>query len=115
MRIKLISQELFEELSSIQRGHPELTFQSEGYQYLSPEVRADKETQIGRVEEILKEHVAGFQKFHNFREGRIDVGVVLRFDYDWGAAESSESFVGAGYLPMTHLRDGFPKEEGSKV
>lgn len=88
--------------------HPEIRFQNEGYQYLGEIIRRQKAEQLARIEEILKEHVVGFSKFFNFRTGA-GGEIVLRFNYNWGAAEGTMSFTGVGYLPLDHLRDGFPE------
>jgi hypothetical protein len=107
MNIALIQPETHAELAAIAFEHPALCLQNEGYEYLSPSVRADKEKQIQRIESILREHIAGFSRFHNFKRSR-DNRLCLRFDYDWGAANHSMRFIGVGYLLLDHLRDGFP-------
>lgn len=103
MNIKLISSELHAELTTIFNEHPELCFQNEGYQYVGRHIREAKAEQLARIEEILKEHVEGFANFFNFRKGK-EGQIVLRFDYAWGP-----HFTGVGYLPLDHLRDGFPE------
>lgn len=107
MKIKFITPELHAELTALADAHPELCFQNVGYQYLDPEVREAKAPQIARICEILNEHVVGFSKFFHFR--RDEAGIVLRFDYNWGAAGNTMPFIGVGYLPLDHLRDGFPE------
>ncbi len=107
MQIKIITPELHAELAGLAADHPELCFQNVGYQYLGREVREAKAPQIDRIKAILKEHVVGFVEFFNFRNDK-DRGLTLRFDFNWGAEDHSLHFVGVGYLPLDHLRDGFP-------
>ena len=109
MRIELCTPEIHAELVALFDDHPELCFQNNGYEYLSPDVRADKAEQIARIEEILKAHVAGFFRFFNFKMSE-DKGIVMRFDYDWGAT-SGMHFTGVGYLGVDELLNGFEKKE----
>lgn len=109
MKIKLITPARHAELTKLAADHPELVFDNVGYQYLRAAIREDKALPIARIEEILKEHVIGFSRFFNFRR-RVDGGLALRFDYNWGAEDASRYFIGVGYLLLDHLRDGFPEE-----
>lgn len=106
MKIELITPETYEELKGIFEKHPELTLQNNGYEYLNkskftPEVKEAYDT----VSDILRNHVDGFSKFHNFRlskKGRIQ----LRFDYRWDA-----HFTGVGYILLDELINGFEETE----
>lgn len=109
MKIKLLTPELYEELQTIQADYPELTFQNKGYQYLSPEVWEAHKEQIDRITEILREHVTGFSEFYNFRLNKEDA-VVLRFNYNWGAAEDTLYYQGVGYVTLDQLLHGFQEE-----
>jgi hypothetical protein len=108
MKIKLLTPKLHEELQKIQADYPALTFQNKGYQYLSPEVLDAHKDQIDRITEILREHVTGFSEFYNFRHDK-EGAVVLRFNYNWGAAEGTMYYQGVGYLKLDHLLNGFPE------
>jgi len=105
MKIILITPEIHAELTALFNDNPELCFQNNGYQYLHPDVL--KTEAALRVTEILKEHVIGFVKFFNFRKEK--TGIVLRFDYNWGAEDNGRHFTGVGYLKLDHLRHGFPE------
>ncbi len=107
MKITLITPELHAELTALADTYPDLVFQNVGYEYIGREKREVCAPQITRIEEILKAHIVGFSRFFNFR--RDNEELVLRFDFDWGAEDGSLHFVGVGYLPLDHLRDGFPK------
>lgn len=112
MQIKLITQEVYEELEKLQIEHPELTFQNVGYQYIGREVRDGKAKEIARIEDILKEHVTGFGEFFNFQlrdKGNATRDTFLRFDYNWGAADNTLWFRGVGYLNLRELRDGLSR------
>lgn len=109
MTITLITPELHTELETIAKENPELVFDNVGFEYLSREVKEEKAEQIARISEILKEHVKGFSKFFNFKPCK-KRGLTLRFDYAW-----DQRFVGVGYLPLDHLRDGFPEGEKSQA
>ncbi len=113
MRITLITPELHAELTKLSQDHPDLVFQNRGYEYIGREKREANAVPIRRIEENLKEHVVGFNRFHNFTHGTagtVHEGLlVLRFDYDWGAEDGGRHFNGVGYLPLDHFRDGFPR------
>lgn len=108
MEIKFITPELHAELAAIADNYPALVFNNYGYVYIKPAIREQHAEQIRRISEILKEHVVGFVEFFNFR--RDDGNLVLRFDYNWGAANNSMYFVGVGYLHLDHLLNGFPED-----
>lgn len=109
MRITLCTPEIHAELVALFDNNPELNFQNDGYEYLHPDVREAHAEQIARIEDILREHVAGFYKtspFFNFCMQK--KGIVMRFDYDWGY-DGGMHFSGVGYLGVDELRDGFEK------
>lgn len=108
MKVTLISEALYDEINKLITDNPELVFDNQGYEYLSFKVCNDKSSEITRIAEILREHVVGFSKFFNFKKKRGKT--FLRFDYDWGAANSTMHFIGVGYLDLEHLRYGFPEE-----
>ena len=108
MQITLCSREIYDELQQIADEHPELIFQNNGYEYLDRSIREAKAEQMARVSAILKERVTGFHRFFNFKNS--PAGLVLRFDYDWGAKDKSRYFIGVGYLLLSELLNGFKEE-----
>ena len=109
MKITLCTPEIHAELTALYNDYPGLRFQNVGYQYIRQEVREANAKPLARIEEILKEHIVGFARFLNFytrESGLID----LRFEYNWGEENNTMYFTGVGYLPIDHLRDGFPKD-----
>lgn len=109
MTITLITEDTYNTLVNLQKGHPALTFQNEGYEYvdkskLSPE---DLEA-ITTISNILREHVKGFKKFFNFKLDK-NGEVMIRFDYDWSSDSEGKTlpFIGVGYLHLDELLNGF--------
>lgn len=106
MKIELITQETHEKLKRIFENHPALTLQNNGYEYLDKrKFTPEDEAAFKETSEILKKHVHGFSKFHNFRlskNGRIQ----LRFNYAW-----DERFTGVGYILLDELLNGFEETE----
>lgn len=107
MKIELITQETHQKLKSIFENHPALTLQNNGYEYLDKsKFTPEDEAAFKETSEILKKHVHGFSKLHNFRlskKGRIQ----LRFNYAW-----DERFTGVGYILLDELLNGF---EGTEI
>lgn len=106
MKIELITQETHQKLKSIFENHPALTLQNNGYEYLDKrKFTPEDEAAFKETSEILKKHVHGFSKLHNFRlskNGRIQ----LRFNYAW-----DERFTGVGYILLDELLNGFEETE----
>lgn len=80
MKIELITQDTHQKLKSIFENHPALTLQNNGHEYLDKrKFTPEDEAAFKETSEILKKHVHGFSKLHNFRlskNGRIQ----LRFN-----------------------------------
>lgn len=82
----------FKRLAEIQAIAPELTFNNNGYEYISLEVREKYKNIIIEIENILKGEIDGFVNFNNFKplkNGNIDI----RCQYKW-----DERFTGVGYF-----------------
>lgn len=110
MTITLISQSEYDTLLSIQKNHPILTFQNNGFEYIDKSKFTDSDWDAYKeVDKILRKCVKGFSKFFNFKlnkKGEIKV----RFDYHWDA-----SFTGVGYLYLDELLNGFRDKENVKI
>ena len=102
-----MTQEVYDELCSIQKNVPSLTHNLEGYacfdisKFTPEEAAAD-----ARINEILKAHIKDFKYFQNFKVSK-DGPIVLRFQYHW-----SIWFTGVGYLKLSELFYGFENQEG---
>ena len=76
----------------IQSNFPKLTFQNEGYQYLSKEIKENHKKEIAEIESILREEINGFSEFNNFIIKK-DGSLYVRCQYYW-----DNSFKGVGYF-----------------
>ncbi len=109
MTIKeLITEEVYNELLSIQKDRPKLTFQNVGYEYVDKSKFEEEDIKaFNRVTDILKKSILGFSEFNNFRfcvKGNLRV----RFQYNYNADEEGKlPFTGVGYLNLIELKDGF--------
>lgn len=106
MRIELLTTDQYNTILSIYEKYPELSLQNKGYEgidksKLSNEAKED----FNSIEEILKDAIAGFVRFQNFKlnkEGEIQ----LRFQYNYGY-DGSMYFIGVGYILLDELLNGF--------
>ena len=74
----------------IQSNFPKLTFQNEGYQYLSKEIKENHKKEIEEIKSILKKEINGFSEFNNFKINK-DGSFSVRCQYYW-----DNSFKGVG-------------------
>jgi hypothetical protein len=106
MTIELIDQKTYDRIMSIQKDHPILTFQNDGYEYINRDKFTEKDSKAyEEISTILKDHVRDFVKFFNFYIGRKSGNILLRFDYVWDPEHTH--FVGVGYLHVDELLNGF--------
>ena len=81
----------------IQSNFPKLTFQNEGYQYLSKEIKENHKKEIAEIESILKKEIKGFSEFNNFKINKDD-SFSVRCQYYW-----DENFRGVGYFNINEF------------
>ena len=86
-------------LKELQSNYPALTFQNNGYEYLSKAVQEEHAEQIAEISAILKDTVLGFTRFNNFKL-RSDGSIVVRLQFNWSAGTDSPYFEGVGYFPL---------------
>lgn len=82
----------YQQLSQIKNEYPALTFNNQGYQYLSREVKEKHTEQIKQIETILKNEFSGIVEFNNFKprkDGAFDIRCQCKYD---------PSFTGVVYL-----------------
>lgn len=84
--------EAFIRLMEIRKENPDLTFDNQGYEYLSPEVKEKHKEQIEEISSIMKKFFPYFRRFDNFKP-RKDGTFSIRFQGDW-----SNSFTGVYYF-----------------
>ncbi len=88
-------------MSYYQANFPQLTFDNDGYQYLSKEVKESHKSQIVEIESILKRVIEGFVCFNNFKPLRKG-GFEVRCQQHW---EGDTGFIGVNYISMTRIDD----------
>lgn len=88
----------FEQLEALRRAYPALTFNNEGYEEIPRAVKEAHAEAIQAVEAILKEAVADFVSFQNFRP-RKDGTIAVRCQTRW-----SPHFTGVTYLPLEDFK-----------
>lgn len=89
----------YNRLILIQKEYPELTFQNEGYEYLSKEVINKHKEQIEEISNILKTTISGFVKFNNFKIDKTG-DILIRVQYHW-----DKMFVGVGYFNIEEFKE----------
>ena len=84
--------ETYNKLMEIKDQFPELTFNNDGYEYISPSIREAHKEQIKQIEDLLRPVIPTLRRFDNFKP-RKDGSFAIRCQYGW-----SESFTGVGYF-----------------
>lgn len=107
MKINLVNKTTYLELKNIFEQNKGLTFQNNGYEYISiNDLSEDDKKAYNRVNEILTNQIIGFSKFNNFRVTKKG-DVQIRFQYNYGADDDTMYFIGVGYLLLDELLKGF--------
>ena len=89
----------YNKLISMQKECPELTFQNDGYEYLSKEIIDKHKEQIEEISNILKTIIKEFVKFNNFKIDKTG-GILIRCQYYW-----DERFIGVGYFNIEEFKE----------
>ena len=89
----------YERLKELKNNCPELTFNNDGYEYLSKEIKEKYKEQIQEIEDILKKCIQGFVRFDNFKPYKND-SFAVRVQYMWDS-----SFEGVGYFKIEDFKD----------
>lgn len=92
----------YEQLNKLREEYPALTFNNEGYENIPQEVREVNKEGNEKIETILKNTVAGFVKFQNFKP-RSDGSYAVRCQTKW-----SDFFTGVTYIPLENFRPDHP-------
>lgn len=87
-------------LIELKNQFPALTFDNNGYEYISPDVRELHAEQISEIGELIKQLDSSFVKFFNFKP-RKDGSFAVRYDcyYD----QSTIYFIGVHYLVINDI------------
>lgn len=106
MKIETISKEEHCILFDLYDQYPTLTLQNKGYEGLDKSAfTSDEKKAFETVNNILKNHVAGFSSFQNFRhdkDGNVEIRLQYNYNYDGGLP-----FTGVGYILLDELLNGF--------
>lgn len=86
-----------EQLTELMLKYPDLTYQNDGYDNIPSTIREANAEGDKAINAILKQCVAGFIKFQNFKVRR-DGTVAVRCQVSWG-----ETFIGVQYTPMSEF------------
>ena len=97
--------EIYNKLLEYQQNYPLLTFQNNGYEYLSKEIQDNHKDQIKEIEELLKTKIEGFSHFNNFKIKSNIILVRCQYDYSKHLENCKTSFIGVGYFPLEDFKD----------
>lgn len=89
----------YNKLKEIQKNYPQLTFNNEGYEYLSPKIKQKHDEQIKTISELLKPVLDGFVRFDNFKP-RKDGTFAIRVQCNY-----SPSFTGVRYFNIEDFKE----------
>lgn len=89
----------YDRLVELKNAYPELTFNNDGYEYLSQEVKESHKAQIEEISAILKETVFGFVRFDNFKP-RKNGSFAVRMQTQW-----DERFTGVQYNDIEDFKN----------
>ena len=88
-----------QKLIEFKKIFPELTFDNNGYEYLSPEIRDKYKKEIGEISEIMKSLDPDFLGFNNFKPRR-DGSFSIRYQCYY---DRISYFKGVHYLPIDEI------------
>mgnify|MGYP003645319322 CR=1 FL=1 len=92
----------FEELDALRIAYPALTLDNDGYQELPQTVKDANADGVQLIEAVLKEAVAGFVRFQNFKP-RKDGTTAVRCQTRW-----ADHFTGVSYFPLDDFKPRSP-------
>jgi hypothetical protein len=98
MTIETINQGQLDRLLEIQKNHPLLTFQNDGYTYPKKSEWSDEDNvAFKEAQDLASDHIKGFSELNHFRMSRKGE-LQIRFQYNYGY-DGGHSFTGVGYIP----------------
>lgn len=114
MTIEIMDESTYNRLLEIQKKHPKLTFQNDGYQYVDKSTFSEEDlAAFNEVVEILNKHVHHFIEFNNFKLRKLknveEEVICARFQYNWDP--EGNQFIGVGYIPFPAFIYGFDWNE----
>ena len=94
----------FTKLTKIMESNPDLIFDNDGYENLSPKVVEANKDAIQSIKAILKGCVKGFVSFQNFKP-REDGSTAVRYQVRYN---DEGSFTGVAYTDLEQFKEGKP-------
>lgn len=98
-----ITNKYYNKLIKFKEKYPALTFDNNGYEYLSKEIKEKYKNEIKEISNILKKTIKGFVEFNNFKP-RENNNFDIRVQYRW-----DRMFTGVGYFKI-ELFKNFKKD-----
>jgi len=89
----------YDKIIEIKNKYPQLTFNNNGYEYLSKEIEESNKEIIKELSDILRKNIEGFVEFNNFKP-RKDGSFAVRVQYKW-----DEKFTGVGYFKIEDFKN----------
>jgi len=84
-------------LRDLMEKYPQLIFDNNGYEKLSPEIVLTNKSAIKEIEVILKKYVKGFVSFQNFKP-RKDGSIAVRYQVLY---DDEGTFTGVAYTDLS--------------
>ena len=94
----------YKRLNKIRQEYPELTFNNNGYEYLSSKIKEKHKKQIEEISEILKDTIPGFERFDNFRV-KNDGAFSVRIQCNYNHGTDYLSFIGVDYIDLENFKN----------
>lgn len=89
---------VYNKLKEYQKNYPSLTFDNNGYEYLSRDVRESHSEQIKEINKLLHDNIKGFVEFNNFKPRKNDT-FSIRYQCYW-----DETFIGVSYIDIEDFK-----------
>lgn len=89
---------IYNMLKEYKQQYPKLTFDNDGYEYLSIEIKESHKKQIEEINNILKKIITGYVEFNNFKPQK-NGSFSIRYQYNW-----NEHFIGVGYANIEDFK-----------
>ena len=94
----------YKRLNKIRQEYPELTFNNNGYEYLSSKIKEKHKKQIEEISEILKDTIPGFERFDNFRVEN-DGAFSVRIQCNYSHGTDYLYFIGVDYIDLENFKN----------
>lgn len=110
--LRFLTQEEQEWLNALIKSN-KLTKDTKGYEELPNDTYKVYADEVAKINAILTEVLAGYERFQNFKPRRTG-GQVVRFQYNYHYDSQDHPFTGVGYISLKELSEGFKEKEERK-